>query len=129
MPRNLDKPDTGWPIPNIWLGVSVENQATATERLPILCDTPVAIRFLSIEPLLAPVNIEFWLDRFDWVIVGGESGANARPMNIEWVRAIRDQCAGYGVPFFFKQGSQANWRDFRNFERFPEDMKVRDYPK
>lgn len=102
-----------WPLPNVWLGVSVEDQAAADERIPLLLQTPAAVRWISAEPLLGPVNAAFWLDslpaavdqrpRLDWVVVGGESGTNARPMHPEWARNLRDQCAAAGVPFLFKQ--------------------------
>lgn len=103
------------PLRNVWLGVSVENQATADARIPLLLQTPAAKRFISYEPALGPVNIEpfvcaDWRDgtkdalpKPDWVIVGGESGPGARPMHPEWVRSIRDQCTAAGVAFFFKQ--------------------------
>jgi protein gp37 len=98
--------------PNVWLGVSVENQEQADTRIPLLLKTPAAVRFLSMEPLLGPVDLSPWLitdvdardgNLIDWVIVGGESGPNARPMHPDWVRSIRDQCQAAGVPFFFKQ--------------------------
>lgn len=88
------------PLPNVWLGTSVENQ-DYVRRIDSLRETPAAIRFLSLEPLLGPLHMD--LEGIDWVIVGGESGAGARPMNAEWVRDIRDQCLTAGVPFFFKQ--------------------------
>lgn len=121
-----------WPR-HVWLGTTVENQAMADERIPHLLRVPAAVRFLSVEPLLGPVDLRFWLSRADvadlnndplaacmvqsavddgfgwaqmglsWVIVGGESGPNARPMHPDWVRSIRDQCVAAGVPFFFKQ--------------------------
>lgn len=107
----------------VWLGTSVEDQATADERIPHLLRVPAAVRFLSCEPLLGPVEIDkgrrSWLGSFegtslatgekrampgiDWVIVGGESGPGARPMHPEWARSLRDQCQAAGVPFFFKQ--------------------------
>lgn len=115
-------------LPNVWLGVSVENQKYADERIPYLLQTPAAVRFLSCEPLLGPVVLPSWdsyifHDGFgnngpmttnigysfepdnliNWVIVGGESGPNARPMHPDWARGLRDQCTGAGVPFFFKQ--------------------------
>lgn len=117
-------------LDNIWLGVSVEDQRAANERIPILLEIPAAVRFLSMEPLLAPVRLDMVLDhrpkdfvsvihalegshgtmggswtghRLDWVIVGGESGHHARPMHPGWARSIRDQCVSAGVPFFFKQ--------------------------
>lgn len=100
-----------WPLPNVWLGVSVEDQAAADERIPHLRATPAAIRFISGEPLLGPVDIMDETEDgtlrggplLDWVIVGGESGPNARPMHPDWARSLRDQCEQAGVPFFFKQ--------------------------
>jgi protein gp37 len=97
----------GWPLPNVWLGVSVENQQWADIRIPALINTPAAVRFLSCEPLLGPVNLtpgtHSYLDYIDWVIVGGESGRGARPMHPDWARSLRDECETYGVPFFMKQ--------------------------
>ena len=104
-----------WPIPNVWLGVTVENQQWADNRIPALLDTPAAIRFLSVEPMLGPVDLatglRTWADgrpvqinrHLHWVICGGESGPNARPVHPDWARALRDQCATAGVPYFFKQ--------------------------
>jgi len=91
-----------WPA-HIWLGVSVENQVY-TSRIKYLQQTPALIRFLSIEPLLGFVNLESSsLQDIHWVIVGGESGQRARPVRLEWVLKIREQCEKYNVPFFFKQ--------------------------
>ena len=107
------------PLPNVWLGVSVEDQETADRRIPELLRTPAARRFVSLEPMLGPVDLAKYLPhcddptcegecgesgrRFlDWVILGGESGPGARPMHPDWVRSVRDQCAAAGVPFFFK---------------------------
>jgi protein gp37 len=100
-------------LPNLWLGVSVENQASADERIPLLLQTPAAVRFVSCEPLLGPVDLRDGLGLMgamgdlDWVIAGGESGPGARPMHPDWARGLRDQCAAAGVPFFFKQ-----WGEF-----------------
>jgi protein gp37 len=88
-----------WP-PNVWMGVSVENQHYAF-RADHLRQVPAAIRFLSVEPLLGPVTLA--LDGLHWVTVGGESGYHARPVDPRWVEAIRDQCVEAGVAFFFKQ--------------------------
>jgi protein gp37 len=98
---------------NVWIGTSVENQEQADIRIPELLKIPAHVRFLSMEPLLERVYLDpeyfmtGWtgkaLSGIDWVIAGGESGAKARPMHLSWVRPIRDQCAGAGVPFFFKQ--------------------------
>ena len=125
----------GWP--NVWLGTSVENQTEADRRIPHLLAAPAAVRFLSCEPLLGPVDLTL-IDplpnhphadvllslncltglvsgpddagpRIDWVIVGGESGPGARPMHPDWARALRDQCAAACVPFFFKQWG--DWLD------------------
>jgi protein gp37 len=125
-----------WPLPNVWLGTSVEDQAAADARIPHLLRCPAAVRFLSCEPLLGPVDltrvslgsskvakdsgplsgytVDFKLNALtgapktgipavDWVICGGESGADARPMHPDWARGLRDQCEAAGVPFFFKQ--------------------------
>jgi protein gp37 len=89
------------PPAHIWLGVSVEDGRART-RIRHLQEAPAAIRFLSIEPLIGPVGA-IDLDGIHWVIAGGESGPNARPMHIDWARGVRDQCARKGVAFFFKQ--------------------------
>jgi protein gp37 len=108
--------DIEWPLPNVWLGVSVEDQKRADLRIPALLATPAAVRFLSMEPLLGPVSFRWakWapllnashldgLSGIGWVIVGGESGRGSRPMDAAWVRALRDQCVTADVPFHFKQ--------------------------
>ncbi|WP_226782719.1 phage Gp37/Gp68 family protein [Oceaniglobus trochenteri] len=127
-PVVFDKPNIHareWPLPNVWLGVSAEDQTRADERIPDLLATPAAVRFVSAEPLLGPVDMVPWLreiywaadfsaeagggsshgvrPRVNWIITGGESGPNARPMHPDWARSIRDQCVAAGVPFFFKQ--------------------------
>lgn len=89
-----------WP-PNLWLGVSVENDRY-TFRARHLATVTAAVRFLSLEPLLGPLP-SLDLDRIGWVIVGGESGPGHRPMDVAWVREIRDRCVAADVPFFFKQ--------------------------
>lgn len=130
----------GFPLPNVWIGVSVEDQQTANERIKILQQIPAAVRFLSCEPVLEPIDINeaynsyrqfgpicssctgsgHYHDNFNtpcpdckqtgindeaihWVIAGGESGHNARPMHPDWIRSLRDQCKAAAVPFFFKQ--------------------------
>lgn len=126
------------PLPNVWLGTSVEDQQRADDRIPDLLATPAAVRFLSCEPLLGPVDLNavpwnvagygmlgalptpgepddfrFWhheTQGIRWVIVGGESGPKARPMHPDWARSLRDQCAAAGVPFFFKQHGE--WLPF-----------------
>jgi hypothetical protein len=89
------------PLPNVWLGTSIESDRYSF-RASLLRYTPAAVRFLSCEPLLGPLP-SLDLTGIDWVIVGGESGPGARPMNPEWVRTIRDRCIDAGIPFFFKQ--------------------------
>jgi protein gp37 len=89
-----------WP-PNVWMGVSVESE-DYTDRIAHLRSVPAAVRFLSVEPLLGPID-NLALRNIDWVIVGGESGPQARPIEPNWVRSIRDDCLLAGVPFFFKQ--------------------------
>ena len=94
--------DCKWPLANVWLGVSVEDKKYGIPRIEHLRNTPAAVRFLSIEPLLEALGT-LDLTGIHWVIVGGESGRGSRPMHPEWVRSIRDQCVAAGVPFFFKQ--------------------------
>jgi protein gp37 len=97
-----------WPA-NVWLGATAENQRWAERRIPELLKHSAAVRFLSCEPLLGPINISKWItkrrraDCIDWVIAGGESGHHARPMNPEWTRSLRDQCQDHGIAFHFKQ--------------------------
>ena len=91
-----------WPA-NVWLGTTVEDQKRADQRLPHLLKHPAVVRFLSVEPLLGPVDLRPWLPQLQWIILGGESGPKARPMAIEWARAVRDQCSEFGVPLIFKQ--------------------------
>lgn len=117
----LEECPLDWPPENVWLGTSVENQDALEERVPELQQTPAAVRFLSCEPLLGPLNFTIWsepihinllkgedgvepsIPGIDWVIAGGESGPNARPMHPDWVREICGQCREADVPFFFKQ--------------------------
>jgi protein gp37 len=103
------------PRQNVWLGVSVTNQADANARVPLLLETPAAGRFVSCEPLVGAVDLRWWLrERYweieqpaipglDWVIAGGMSGPDAVPTHPDWVRSLRDQCATADVPFLFKQ--------------------------
>ena len=139
-----------WPLPNLWLGVTVCNQAEADEKIPSLLQTPAAVRFVSVEPCLGPVDLGHlsWTDiigstaeknaltgktwiqgncgessqtlqgnRLGWVICGGETGPGARPMHPDWVRSLRDQCQGAGVPFFFK-----GWGEWVTENQSPEDI-------
>ncbi|MES2341658.1 MAG: phage Gp37/Gp68 family protein [Pseudomonadota bacterium] len=177
-------PGVVWPLPNVWLGVSVESQRYADERIPILLDTPAALRFISAEPLLGPVVLKqqnpdgfwppnapqpdrawlrhkdwpddfgYWTTGLDWVIVGLESGAGARPGEIDWIRALVRQCQAGLVPVFVKQlGANPQHRlvygpiTFEpdqpvHVERlrlrsrkggdpaeWPEDLRIREYPR
>ncbi|CAD7335225.1 hypothetical protein SPHS6_00400 [Sphingobium sp. S6] len=157
-----------WPLPNVWLGVSIEDQQRADERIPHLIFTPAAVRWLSIEPMLGPIDLTsirapresdepdldtdwrfdalevgdyYWFDangyseggdgpyrdnRIDWIVVGGESGPGARPMQVQWARSLRDQCANAtchgedaAVPFFFKQ-----WGDYLPCDQMQADGKI-----
>ena len=92
---------------NVWIGISVEDQQNAEERLPYLVELPVMTRFISAEPLIGPLNLQRWIDALHWVIVGGETGAPyaARGMQPQWVIDIRDLCIANHVPFFFKRWS------------------------
>lgn len=138
----------GSPPRNIWIGVSVEDQQRADERIPGLLKIPAAVRFLSVEPLLGPVQLEALrintlmpgAPGIDWVIIGGESGAGARPCNIEWLRLCIRQCRAAGVPVFVKQlGSnpvsnrgpqRIKLRHNKGGDPFewPEDLQVREFP-
>jgi protein gp37 len=112
-----------WPLPNVWVGTSVENRRWTT-RIDELRATPAAVRFLSCEPLLGSLG-ELNLEGIGWVIVGGESGPIHRPIEADWVRSVRDQCAAAGVPFLFKQWggrtSKSGGRtlDGRTHDEFP----------
>ena len=86
-----------------WLGVTAENQYQADERIPILLKIPAAVRFVSVEPMLEPVDLSPWLDELDWVIAGPETGPGKRPCNSEWIEEIHKTCKDAGVPFFDKR--------------------------
>lgn len=104
-----------WPLPNVWLGVTAEDQASADERIPLLLQCPAAVRWVSVEPMVGAISFRWpkWhllegndhdgLRMLDWIVCGGESGPGARPVHPDWVRSIRDQCAEASVPFLWKQ--------------------------
>lgn len=116
---------TDWPA-HVWIGTTVEDQEHAEERIPHLLDIPAAVRFLSCEPLLGPLDLTSWIGdllqrppsfgEIHWCIAGGESGPGARPMHPDWPRSLRDQCAAAGVPFFFKQ-----WGEWAQARHIPPD--------
>lgn len=137
-------------LPNVWLGVTAENQATADARIPHLLETPAAVRFVSIEPMLGPVDLRHIqtdmveIDaltgdhgvirphrgrselKLHWVIAGGESGSQARPSDLTWFRSLRDQCRSARIPFFMKQITGRGRK--LPFESWPEDLRVREFP-
>lgn len=148
-PENIiDRLPSGWPWPNVWLGVTAENQEMADKRIPILLQIPAAVRFVSIEPMLGPVDLDDLTLRFadrsehhfnalscdvdvdddgdfhgkclDWVICGGESGPNPRPMEEEWAYDLLNQCRYAGVKFFMKQMSGR--------QPIPDYLNVREFP-
>jgi len=105
--------ESAWPAPNVWLGVSCEDQRTADERIPILLNTPAAVRFISAEPLLGPIDLSAWTGLgspargwgLHWIIVGGESGPGFRDMDPAWAHQIVGLCNSAGIPVFVKQDS------------------------
>lgn len=139
-----DMPAWGWPLPNVHVGVSVENQQYADERIPLLMQIPAALRFLSVEPMIGPIDLRPYLahcdaSRISWVIVGGESGRNARPFDIAWARSIVAQCrpvGAPGVPCFVKQlgdnpvGLQSVITASKGGDpsEWPADLRVRQLP-
>ena len=154
--RGWDLDGTPWPLPNVHLGVSVEDQKWAGIRIPALLDTPAAVRFISAEPLLGPVDLTWvggidalqrdWMEHssgglgaphplLDWVIAGGESGPGARPCDLEWLRSLAHQCQVAEVPVFVKQLGSALGRQLGagpkggDWEAWPEDLRIRQFPR
>lgn len=153
---SIHNPNAQWPLPNVWIGVSAENQEQADRRIPELVKTPAAVRFASAEPLLGPLDLSRWLrieysdmgmwlkemiatvsgrgSLLDWVIVGGESGPGARPMEEAWVSDLVDQCQEADAAVFVKQmGSVwAGHHDSRSKGSDPaewiESLRVREMP-
>lgn len=116
----------GYPPPNVWVGTTVED-GPRKERLDQLRAIPARVRFLSCEPLIADLGYIDLANGIHWVIAGGESGPGCRPMDIEWARSLKDQCAAAGVAFFMKQlGGVSKHRG--ELTDFPEDMRVREFP-
>lgn len=128
------------PLPNLWIGVSVEDQRRAEERIPHLLETPAAVRWLSVEPLIDEVSLAPWLPAgaLSWIIIGGESSQGtreARPMKLEWARKIVEECRAFHTPVFVKQlGSvwaksiKSDHHKGGHFEEFPEDLRIRESP-
>ena len=131
----------GWP--NVWLGTTTENQEEANRRIPHLVAIPAAVRFLSVEPMLEPVDVAAWLvppfhDRrapISWIIVGGESGGGARQMRPDWIRGLREQARSAGTKFFVKQigSNHALWPNVtgkgEDPAQWPADLRVQDFPQ
>jgi protein gp37 len=140
----------GWPLPNLWLGVSAEDQKRADLRIPALLETPAAVRWVSAEPLLGPIDFN-WLDGVsgllrdwaggpgggtgcphplvDWVVVGCESGPRARPMDIVWANTIVADCQEAGTPVLVKQlPTGPRGRATQDLSTFPEHLRIREYP-
>jgi len=116
-----------WPI-NVWIGTSVEDQDAANKRIPELLKVPAAVRFLSCEPLLGPVDLKGVKEGdLQWVIAGGESGPGARPMDLAWARSLKDQCQPKGIALWVKQ--LGGVRDKRHeLTDLPEDLRIREFP-
>lgn len=130
----------GWPLESVWLGVSVEDQARADERIPTLLETPAAVRFVSYEPALGPVDFREWIPQFDcghpadetcrrceveildWIIIGGESGPKARPFFTRWARSVIQQCKAAGVACFVKQLGSNPFDGYLSFEFMPLEL-------
>lgn len=115
-------------IKQLWLGVSAENQATYDDRVPALMRTPAAVHFVSVEPMLGPINIT-GQPKPDWIICGGESGPGARPLRPPWAEALLEQCLFGNVPFFFKQWGGRNKKQTgrelqgRTWDEFPKEAQ------
>ena len=135
-----------WPLPNVWLGVSAEDQKWFDIRVPALMETPSAVRFVSCEPLLGWIDMAFDHECGDpphlycppvpdWVIIGGESGPGARPMKLEWAREIVEQCGWSGIAPFVKQLGSVLGRELGagskggDWDAWPEDLRVREFPQ
>jgi protein gp37 len=134
-------------LPNVWLGVSVEDQQTAIERIPLLLRTKAAVRWVSAEPLLEEIDLSNFLSSFgkiDWLVVGGESGTQARPFNLAWARMLITQCRAASVPVFIKQIGACPYdhidgkvwapdklrsRKGGDPSEWPEDIRVREMPR
>lgn len=105
----LEKMAYPWPAPNLWLGVTVENQDRADERRPILLQIPAALRFVSVEPMLGPIDLKG--HKLHWVICGAETGPKARRMQPKWAEDLYSQCKAAEIPFFFKKASKGDKLD------------------
>lgn len=123
-----------WPLPNVWAGVSVEDQQRAELRVPALLDTPAAVRWVSAEPLLGPVDLSLW-PGLSWTVVGGESGPGARPCALDWIEQIVAVESALGRPVFVKQTGAVLAKELRlkhfkggEIDEWPDTIRVRQYP-
>jgi protein gp37 len=154
-PERMRRFFEGWmrpPLPNVWIGVTAEDQRAADERIPLLLRTPAAVRFVSVEPMLSAVDLSAFFGGpyigipgdvvhnaynfgLSWIIIGGESGPKARPFRIEWARALLAQCRAAGVPAFFKQTGarpvgwpRPNDDAGRDPDQWPSELRVQEFP-
>lgn len=120
-----------WPLTNVWLGTTMESQPRVDERFNELMQTPAAVRFVSVEPMLGSVTLPrqvaahdqgrpIYTSPLDWVICGGETGPHARPMDPDWARSLRDECQEAGVPYFFKK--------LGHRKPTPDDLQIQEWP-
>lgn len=124
-------------LDNEWMGVSVENQKTADERIPVLLQIPAKIRWISVEPMLENVDLSGWLffddegneieSQINWVVIGAESGANRRECKLKWIESIVEQCKSANVPVFVKQ-IHLNGKLEKDINKFPKHLQIREYP-
>ena len=131
-------PEMEWPLPNVWLMVTAENQKCYDDRVPEVLKAPAVVRGVSLEPLLGPIDATPFLYRYpamretvpaiDWVIIGCESGPNRRPMDLEWAIDLVRQCQAAGVACFVKQ-IQVNGKVSKDPSEWPEELRVREYPR
>ena len=115
-------------LPNLWLGVTAEDQAAADERVPLLLKTPAAVRWVSVEPMLEETDLAMLVDDLDWVVIGCESGPRRRPCKPEWVEALVEQCQEAGVAVYVKQldlGGAVS----KDPDEWPEELRIREWPK
>jgi protein gp37 len=130
----LPHPWLSQPRSNVWIGTTVEDQRRAEDRCPVLVKVPAAVRFLSCEPLLEAVDVSPWLPDMSWVIVGGESGAGARPFELAWAYQLLEQCHRSGAAYFLKQTGSV-WAKRHSGDakgadpmRWPPDLRVQEFP-
>ena len=137
--KELDKIDNAWPLDNVWLGVSCEDQSTADKRIPVLLSTPSKIRWASYEPALGPTDFTPWVNNLDWIVVGGESGNGSRPFDWVWAEDVVNCTSGSSTKVFVKQlGSKPvltglgvtklKSKKGGDPSEWPQSIQVRDYP-